>query len=313
MRSVISAAVIFSLLAPSAAFAFPFGGQISQIVPCYNQAIYSSVGPPRGGPYIWTPSTKTYEFGAPSFAGQWLLGLAGAPYYCLVSIVPVIVWSGIAITMMGSSGGGSYSNLLASGVSQGGRQPSINELVTPKPFNPTEPLPPITPPDTPTTIGHVVISEVFFNVDAAHGSNPGDQWVELYNGGTVTVDFSGWALQSGSEFSAIPNGTTLPPSRMMLIIASASTAQRWSVPAGVGIVSINALIAGGLHVAGGELSLKNKDGNVADAVSWGDNTQAFNPSVPTVPSGYSIARSGLAQDTNSSGDWKALSVPTPGR
>jgi hypothetical protein len=91
------------LLLPSLVFAGPFGGQASLVVPCYNNAIYSQVGPPRGGPYIWTPATRTYQNGAPTHAGQWLLGLYGAPYYCIVSILPIVVWSGIAITMLGTS------------------------------------------------------------------------------------------------------------------------------------------------------------------------------------------------------------------
>ncbi len=103
MRGVLAAGVVALLATPFAAAAFPFGGQASQVVRCYNNAIYASLGPPRGGPYIWTPSTKTYQFGPPSHGGQWLLGLAGAPYYCVVSIQPVIVWPGTYITMMGSS------------------------------------------------------------------------------------------------------------------------------------------------------------------------------------------------------------------
>ena len=94
---------LLALAYPAFAFAFPFGGQASTVVPCYNQAIYANLGPPRGGPYVWTTSTKTYKFGPPTHAGQWLLGLAGAPYYCIVSIQPVIVWPGTYITMMGSS------------------------------------------------------------------------------------------------------------------------------------------------------------------------------------------------------------------
>lgn len=101
-RAVASLAVAV-LAFPAAAFALPFGGAIGTIVPCLNDAIFASVGAPRGGDYIWTPSTVTYQFGPPSHSGQWLLGLTGAPYYCLVSIVPIIVWPGIAITMMGSS------------------------------------------------------------------------------------------------------------------------------------------------------------------------------------------------------------------
>lgn len=96
--------VTASLLAPLPALAFPFGGQASQVINCYNQAIYASLGAPIGGPYIWTPGTKTYQFGPPSRAGQWILGLASAPYYCIVSIIPLTIYSGTAISMMGSSG-----------------------------------------------------------------------------------------------------------------------------------------------------------------------------------------------------------------
>ncbi len=91
------------LLVPLTVFAFPFGGETSNVTRCYNTAIYANVGPPRGGQFIWTPATVTYPFGPPAHSGQWLLGLAGIPYYCLVSVVPIIVWTGIDITMMGSS------------------------------------------------------------------------------------------------------------------------------------------------------------------------------------------------------------------
>lgn len=94
---------IVSLFAPLFVAAAPFGGMATQVVPCYNEAIYANLSGPRGGPHIWTPSTRTYPFGPPTHAGQWLLGLSGAPYYCIVSILPVIVWEGTSITMMGSS------------------------------------------------------------------------------------------------------------------------------------------------------------------------------------------------------------------
>ena len=103
MRNSFLVSGILILLYPVFAFAFPFGGQASIVAPCYNQAIYANLGPPRGGPYIWTTSTKTYQFGAPTHSGPGPLGLAGAPYYCIISIQPVIVWPGTYITMMGSS------------------------------------------------------------------------------------------------------------------------------------------------------------------------------------------------------------------
>lgn len=103
MKRAALIALTLIITIPGLASAFPFGGQAGQVVPCYNNAIYANLGAPVGGPYIWTPSTRTYSFGPPTHAGQWLLGLASVPYYCIISILPVIVWPGTAIDMMGSS------------------------------------------------------------------------------------------------------------------------------------------------------------------------------------------------------------------
>ncbi len=102
LASFLAAAVFLTSL-PFVAYAYPFGGQINIFRRCYNKAIYANLGPPRGGPYIWTTTTQTYQFGPPAHTGQWLLGLASVPYYCIVSVQPVIVWPGTYITMMGSS------------------------------------------------------------------------------------------------------------------------------------------------------------------------------------------------------------------
>ena len=97
------ACMLAMVLMPTVAMAFPFGGQASIVRPCFNEVIYVSLGPPRGGPYIWSQNTKTYLYGPPRHAGQWLLGLASITHYCLVSRRPVISWPGSLITMMGSS------------------------------------------------------------------------------------------------------------------------------------------------------------------------------------------------------------------
>ncbi len=104
MRTFFATLCVAALVVPHFAFAFPFGGSIGVVRPCYNNAIFAAVGPPRGGAFIWTPASKTYQFGPPRRPGQWLLGLASAPYYCVVSILPVDVWPGTHIDMMGSSG-----------------------------------------------------------------------------------------------------------------------------------------------------------------------------------------------------------------
>jgi hypothetical protein len=98
---VLCASLVFS--APNLAFAYPFGGETSLVLPCWNVAILTLIGDPNAGFYLWTTATETFNNGPPTHGGQWLLGLASIPYICLLLPLPVIVWTGIAIDMMGSS------------------------------------------------------------------------------------------------------------------------------------------------------------------------------------------------------------------
>lgn len=105
MKKEVAALGVFVLLFPLFVHAFPFGGRASIVLNCvYNSTIYANLGPPRGGEYVWTKATRTYQFGPPSHAGQWMLGLAGAPSYCFFKRAPVIIYTAIAMTMVGTSG-----------------------------------------------------------------------------------------------------------------------------------------------------------------------------------------------------------------
>ena len=96
-------ALAFLVSLPSSSKAFPFGGQAYDVHNCYNQVIYVVLGPPNGGPFIWAPSTRTYAFGGPSHAGQWMLGLAGVQDYCVYTLQPIDVRSGARMTHVGTS------------------------------------------------------------------------------------------------------------------------------------------------------------------------------------------------------------------
>ena len=144
------------LIVPSLSYGFPFGGQTQVHHYCYNQAIYALLSPPRGGPYIWTPSTKTYQFGPPRGVGQWLLGLTGPPYYCVVTRSPIFVKEGMSIMMMGSSGAAASAF-----------------KTSPTPFvDPKNVIPP--PPGVPTSgpcAGRIAPPTVYSPNDACFGDN----------------------------------------------------------------------------------------------------------------------------------------------
>jgi hypothetical protein len=112
ISSYIARVLVVSTLALSVSFGVPqkteavvyFGGPIGQLIYCINSVVYVNLGAPRGGPYLWSPKvSKTYQFGPPRRSGQYLLGAAGPTYFCIVSVLPLIVLPGLLILYMGSS------------------------------------------------------------------------------------------------------------------------------------------------------------------------------------------------------------------
>lgn len=295
----ISLIVIAVCFLPSLSYAFPFGGSIGQIVFCYNNAIYTSVGPPNGGAYIWAPSTKTYQFGPPSHTGQWLLGLAAPPYYCLVSIQPIIVWAGTLMTMEGSSGaaapgvpGGGLGGGSGGGIGGGGSGGGNGGAGS--------------------GIGHLVVSEVYYQADAAHGGKAENQWIEIFNPTNVTVDVSRWALQTASSSQLVRSGTTISANGYMVFAATTSVRTAWNIPSTVPVATFTNAFPGFL-ANGDHVFLVDTQNNRIDAVSYARDTTAFSPSVPAALLGRSILRKNLVTDTDTANDWVDTSTPNPGR
>ena len=130
----------------------------------------------------------------------------------------------------------------------------------------------------------------------------------------LTVDLSGWKIQSTAGTATLPAGTSLVAGQFLFIEANSATAGFWGLSSTAKTTLLSSpSIAGGLSSTGDALTLKDGSGTLVDSVGWGTNTTIFNPSAPTAAVGYSTARKGLSQDTNSAADWFSLSAPTPGR
>lgn len=295
---------------PSAALAFPFGGRASIVLPCvYNSTIYVNLGPPRGGEFIWTTATKTYQFGPPRYAGQWLLGLAGAPYYCIYLISPLTIYTGIAITMMGSSGPAAPAATPTTGPTTP-TPPSSSSGSSPAPT----PIPGSTPTPPPPqgSTGKILIGEVHYAVEASRGTKPANEWIELFNDSATPVNIGGWRIEDAIAYDVLPSGITLAPGRFIVISAASTTRSRWDIPQESQFVSLESPIGDGLASAGDRIVLRNSSGAIVDAVSWGTNATALSPSAPVVSYGQSLSRVPLSKDTNTASDWAAR-PPSPGR
>ncbi|HWO07736.1 MAG TPA: lamin tail domain-containing protein [Candidatus Paceibacterota bacterium] len=297
-----AAGIIVALLFPFVTHAIPFGGSISILLRCYNTAIFTLVGPPRGGQYIWSPATRTYQFGAPRAVGQWLLGLASAPYYCVYSIFPVLVAPGLHIDMMGSSGSPA-SISLSTALNQG----------TPPPGAPPGPPPAVGvgspgPVTGGSGVGRALIGEVFGIVDSSHGADPQNEWIEIYNGAGSTINFSGWRLVWGAATTTLP-ATSLDPGQIVIFSPGTTTRSFWNIPSNVSVVAVSGAANLG---ESGLVRLIDPTGVVVDAVSWGSNTGAFSPAAPTLRVGHSLVRTTVLSDTNTANDWSDRAEPSPG-
>ena len=280
------------VLFPATTFAFPFGGMVGQIIFCFNDAIFAAVGPPVGGPYIWTPSTRTYQFGPPTHPGQWVLGLAAPPYYCLVSIQPVIVWAGILMTMEGSSGGAIASGGGNGGGGGGGTTGGGGGVGS--------------------GIDHLVVSEVYYLPDTAHGGKPEYQWIEIFNPTSVAVDVSRWTLQMASSSQLVRASTTIAAKGYAIFAATTSVRTLWNLPTTTPLITFASPFTG-LLPNGDHIYLVNTSSTTVDTVSYGRDTKAFSPPVPSVIAGHSIIRKNLVLDTDTAADWVDTATPNPGR
>ena len=166
----------------------------------------------------------------------------------------------------------------------------------------------------PTGIDHVVINEVYYDVDAVHGvettGSNNNEWIELYNGTGAPVDIGGWKISDANATDTLPS-IILPDGGSVIITGTSTTASFWDFH-GAPVIVLNSAIGNSLSNTGDVVYLSNISG-VVDAVSYGENTDAFSPSVIDVVEGHSIQRIDPDVDTDTATDWEGSEVPTPGR
>lgn len=167
----------------------------------------------------------------------------------------------------------------------------------------------ITNNDNVPAVNHLLVSEVYYDVDGAHGSDTTHEWVELYNPTNLPVDLSTWALADGNTFDMFPNGTTIASGGFLVVTAASTTPGFWG---NIPMVSFESAIGNGLSNDGEVLSLLDITGatTTVDSMSFGDDTSVF--TLPGVAEGHSLYRSNLSVDTNAAGDWADDATPAPG-
>lgn len=164
----------------------------------------------------------------------------------------------------------------------------------------------------PTGLNHLIITEVYYDTDATHGSEPANEWVEIFNGTGASIDLTGWRLRDASgQFDLVPTSTTIAHNGYLVLTASSTTASFWP-GSGATFINLDGQIGNGLGNTGDALYLVNSSDVAVDSLSWGTDVSVFNPAAPDPIAGHSLSRANVTTDTDTSADWVDLTTPTPG-
>ena len=164
--------------------------------------------------------------------------------------------------------------------------------------------------------GDIVVNEIYYDVctpASTCGNDPQNEWVELYNNTSSSVNLKNWTITYGEEIETITTVDTFIPANGFALISSEDTTWNFHAePAGVLKISIGEIIGNGFNNDGDSVVIKDNLGTTIDAVSYGDDTSGFNPAVPDVAAGHSIERNPDGVDTNTNSDFVDRVTPTPG-
>lgn len=153
----------------------------------------------------------------------------------------------------------------------------------------------------------VVINEIMYNPPPELGDDDYWEFIEIYNNDTESVDLSGWSFSDGIDFN-FPDGTTLGAGAYLVIARVPDTIADY-----YGISNITGPFenATALSNGGENVEISDGEGNVVDAVEYGDGGDW-----PTEPDGDGPSLSLINPDLDNSlpESWEASVVPfgTPG-
>jgi hypothetical protein len=147
---------------------------------------------------------------------------------------------------------------------------------------------------------HIVFSEVFYDPP---GKESDEEWIELYNPTSNSIDLSGLKIQDNTKNYTIPDGTTILPGEFLVIARNETGFMNlFGFSPDVTGLTLN------LNNDGDILTLRNGTVEI-DMVSWGDYIPGWNL---VVSENESIKREPPEQDTDTPSDWMSNAEPSPG-
>ena len=162
------------------------------------------------------------------------------------------------------------------------------------------------------TPDHLIINEVFYDVDSPeHGAEYDNEWIEIYNPTDSSVNISNWQICDNNQCDTLPASDSIASNGFAIITADTTTQNFWEIPTSTILIILNERIGNGLANISDRIILKQDDGAEIDAMSYNNDTTAFDPACPDVSEGHSLSRI-TGPDTNMALDWEENNSPNPG-
>jgi len=149
------------------------------------------------------------------------------------------------------------------------------------------------------------------------------EWIELFNPSNESINLSGWSIVDNSESEPIEgdfdhgNGTTIIHAYGYAIITDHGTKfyENFSISNDtVKLYVDDSSIGNGLGNSGDKLILKNKTGEIVDAVEWIiDYEDVLGFPAASVLENHSLSRYNNVDTDNSSKDFYDAKISTPGK
>lgn len=147
-----------------------------------------------------------------------------------------------------------------------------------------------------------------FMSDPPQSGNDGpDEWVELVNTSSAVVSTAGWHISDAKSADDIP-AIDVPPGQYLVIAGKSA-----SVDSDATVVRVaDGVIGNGLSNGGDVITLVMPSGESADSISYGSNTDVFEPPPPAPDAGMSLGNRDPHAD-EASENWAPTLKPSPGR
>lgn len=226
------------------------------------------------------------------------------------------------------------NNVAADWMDQPAPSPGSINLIAPTETPTSTPTGTVTPTATKTQTPapaevEVLITEVLYNpLDDISDR----EWIEIFNTGSSPIDLSNFKIgdeetSSGSEgMFKFPDGASIEVGEVLVVANNATSfhavygffpdfEMSSSNPLVPDMIMYTAWSSGNVNMSnsGDEVLLLGNSDSIVDLVAYGNSPYPnFQPAVPAVSSGHSIARVPADGDTNTFLDWIEQLVPNPG-